>query len=75
MVLVSRKRQFLWQTEFQGLAVHNTQYRLSLHGKRPKLGQDDVIAKPIHTILNQLSKTDAASGLKLELSVFDDFGG
>jgi hypothetical protein len=45
-----------------------------LHGKRPKLDKDDVVTKPIHTILDQLSKTEAVGGLKLELSVYDDFG-
>ncbi len=30
--------------------------------ERPKLYKDDVVAKPIHTILDQLSKIVAAGG-------------
>lgn len=47
---------------------------LGMNGKRPELDVEDLFAEPIHAILNELRRVEAASKLKLKLSVYDDFG-
>jgi hypothetical protein len=73
-VPVTGRVQFLWSTEYEDLAAHNSQDWLSLHGKSPKLDKDDLVAKPVHNILDQLLKAKTAEGFKPKLYVYEDFG-
>jgi hypothetical protein len=73
-VPVTGRVQFLWSTEYEDLAAHNSQDWLSLHGKSPKLDKDDLVAKPVHNILDQLLKAKTAEGFKPKLYVYENFG-
>jgi hypothetical protein len=42
--------------------------------KTPKLDKDDLVAKPVHNILDQLLKAKTAEGFKPKLYVYEDFG-
>jgi hypothetical protein len=45
-----------------------------LDEKNPKLGRDDVVAKLIQAIVDQLLEADVNNGLNPKLYVYEDFG-
>jgi hypothetical protein len=72
--LTNRSRMLWADREFDEELGHPIEGWLMNQREKPRLSEDDVVAKMVRSIMKKLLEVDLAKGLEFKVYIFDDFG-